>query len=87
MDGNRSTIECTMNNLYTESFFPVFQYFIQTKLKGIGQEAIQLKSGVLSQNSFARFQYNPNWGTEVHVNPCQFALSIPHMQVALADIS
>ena len=66
-------------------YFFAFSIFYSNKnWKGLGKKQFSL-SGVLSQNTFARFQYNPNWGTEVHVNPCQFVLSMPYMQVALAD--
>ena len=51
MDGNGCTIECPMNNLYvecsyTESVFSVFHS--EKKLKGIGQEAIQLRGSVVA---------------------------------------
>ena len=58
MDGNGCTIECPMNNLYvecsyTESVFSVFHSEkkwekVEKKLKGIGQEAIQLRGSVVA---------------------------------------
>ena len=46
--------------------FSVFQYFIQTMLKGIGLEAILLIRSPLPKNIYMIYQDNPDWG-----NTCQ----------------